>query len=518
MVRAAAGVRPRQLRFAGAHPARLLLLGLPWLCAPPAARARLCVGSVEAAARPGAAPDRIRFPIPLANVTICGVSVLTNADGQVCASSRPSFLPSLPSLLFLLPVFSLPQLSEARVLVKIMLCVPAARRKFSADVGERCPGGCVATVWARQYLRAASSEARIELQPRPVPGFPAENWRFEGWAVQAQTANVPGTNIAFLAHPSAYRPPSGTRVFLTSTANSHAGPGWTQGYWQQQGSVPATAVPGQLVNASNPAVFGTAFTGRMIVTPDTGRLLMLVGMDRTSSPRNETGTTSLLENKNVEDPSHPADWIAAEGDGRIRVDWRGAPTTKHEDYRLHVFEKGYDCDGTDMKNWLFVIPDGVSDRESHNAAQLSTASILNSTNLRSGNLRREKLPSSTACAKTCDATAACRAWVFDAERSLCFLKDADFCINPAADSCGGCAHDGNCPCSSGIKVDAKAKSCKPGAASHIGRACGRMGFASSSLLGPYRYCRWLELPEPQGLEDPGGAESNCDSWPGDVPP
>jgi hypothetical protein len=161
------------------------------------------------------------------------------------------------------------------------------------------------------------------------------NWRFEGWAVQAQTADVPGTDVAFLAHPSAYRPPSGKRVFLTSTANRHAGPGWTQGYWQRDGVTRAMAVPGELVNRSNPAVYGTAFTGRMIVTPvgppgaqagGAGRLLMLIGMDRGSSLANESGTTSLLENKNLEDPSNPTEWIAAEGDGRLRIDWRGAPT------------------------------------------------------------------------------------------------------------------------------------------------------------------------------------------------
>ena len=122
---------------------------------------------------------------------------------------------------------------------------------------------------------------------------------------------------------------------MTSTANRRAGPGWTQGYWQQDGLTRAVVIPGELVNASNPAVHGTAFTGRMIVTPPlpaegqhrpVGRLLMLVGMDHGSSLANETSTTSLLENKNLEDPSHPADWVAAEGDGRLRVDWRGAPT------------------------------------------------------------------------------------------------------------------------------------------------------------------------------------------------
>lgn len=95
----------------------------------------------------------------------------------------------------------------------------------------------------------------------------------------------------------------------------------------------ATAVPGQLINSSNPAMPGTAFTGnqcRHVTAPSRSlltfltlahnlgrmifaesRLLMLIGM----------GRTVLLENKNLDDPSNPADWVAAEGDGEIKIDW-----------------------------------------------------------------------------------------------------------------------------------------------------------------------------------------------------
>ena len=31
-------------------------------------------------------------------------------------------------------------------------------------------------------------------------GFPATSWRFEGWVVQAETGDVPHTNITFLSH------------------------------------------------------------------------------------------------------------------------------------------------------------------------------------------------------------------------------------------------------------------------------------------------------------------------------
>ena len=159
-----------------------------------------------------------------------------------------------------------------------------------------CTGTTTVTfeVWSRQYLNATTTAAStgintIKLKPRAIPNFPARDWRFEGWAVQAQTGDVPGTNVAFLAHPSAYRTPSG-RIFLISTANSHAGPGWTQGYWQSEDQTEARALPYQLINRSHPVIEGTPFTARMLVGD--GRLLMTVGMDRgAKSP------VSILENK-----------------------------------------------------------------------------------------------------------------------------------------------------------------------------------------------------------------------------
>ena len=55
------------------------------------------------------------------------------------------------------------------------------------------------------------------------------------------------------------------------------------------------------VDGSNPYVKGTAFSGRMVVTPEEGRLLMLIGM-----AKGETGNF-LLENKNLEVRAWPLD-------------------------------------------------------------------------------------------------------------------------------------------------------------------------------------------------------------------
>lgn len=402
------------------------------------------------------------MPLPLANVTACGVSVLADVEG-----------------------------------------------KFSVNCSS---ADCTVTVWARQFLPVEnqSGGGLVTLQPRPIPGFPAKDWKFEGWPIEAQTGSVAGTGINFLAHPSAYRPPTGNRVFLTSTANKRAGPGWTQGYWQTEGSVKAKAMTDPLVNGSNPAMHSTAFTGRMIVAD--GRLLMLIGMNK----------VTLLENKNLEDPSHPQDWVPAEGNGSIQVDFDGAPSARHEDYRLHHFDQGYNCSGVALKNWLFIIPDGVSAEETAEVAAGQRSILLNSTNLRSGNLRQVKVESRDACSKQCDATDACKAWVYEQQQQgkqgTCFLKNPHFCVNPAADPCGGCEHDGKCPCSAGIKPGVKKTKCGPAPAPgpKPGRACGRMGFASANLTGPYKFCHWLEQPDPQGLDDPGGPGSNCDSWPGDL--
>lgn len=92
------------------------------------------------------------------------------------------------------------------------------------------------------------------------------------------------------------------------------------------------------------------------------------------------------------------------------------------------------------------------------------------------------------------------------------------------DTCGGCETDGpgsDCPCTAGIKAGVKKTACSahpppPPPKPKAGRACGRLGFASESLNGPYKFCDWLEAPNPQGLDDPGGPGSNCDSWPGDL--
>lgn len=123
---------------------------------------------------------------------------------------------------------------------------PASTFNSSAMNGNASRAStCTVSVWARQYLAVNETEVApggtIAMQPRPIPGFPASDWKFEGWPIQAQTEDVPGTGIAFLAHPSAYRPPTGDRIFLTSTANRHAGPGWTQGYWKGAGVAAATA-------------------------------------------------------------------------------------------------------------------------------------------------------------------------------------------------------------------------------------------------------------------------------------
>ncbi len=424
---------------------------------PEAARAAgpggLCEGVVVAAG-----PKQM--PLPLANVTICGSSALTGADGR----------------------FAIPRAAGC--------------------------SACRATVWARQYLPAVAAGTTIALQPRPIPGFPASDWKFEGWAVEAQTGDVPGSpGVGFLAHPSAYRPPSGERVFLTTTANGRAGPGWTQGYWQNDSAVRAQAFPKKLISGQNPFMHGTAFTGRMVYVD--GRLLMLIGMGSASHP------TSLLENKNLEDPSNPADWLPAEGNGTISVDFAGAPTTQHEDYRLHIFDQGFNCNGTNLKNWLFVIPDGVGDKKMSSEPHAS-ASVLNNTNLRSGNLRSQKVADATACSQLCEATEKCQAWVFEAGEDICFLKSPTFCVNPANDTCGGCEHNGICPCTAGIKPNTTQHTCGSERPSHsVGRACGRMGFASANLNGPYKFCQWLEQPDPNtGVA--GGPTSNCDSWPGDI--
>ena len=203
-----------------------------------------------------------------------------------------------------------------------------------------------------------------------------------------------------------------------------------------------------------------------------------------------------------------------------------APSLQHEDYRFHHFDQGFDCQGSKLKNWLFVIPDGVAQSETaevENTDTLPDAQWLNSTNLRTGNLRSISAPSAQACDAACEKTDACKAWVFDSSRDLCFLKAGGFCVNTGSSGgpCGGCETvAGKCPCTAGIKGGSERAQCPAGHGSggggKTGRACGRMGFASETLIGPYKFCQWLEQPNPQGLDDPGGPGSNCDSWPGDI--
>ena len=213
-------------------------------------------------------------------------------------------------------------------------------------------------VWARQYLKQnlpvkKLSFMRILLKPRPIPGFPGKLWRFEGWAIEAETGDVPGTNISFLSHPSAFRTPSG-RVFMISTAGSTTGqkPGWTQGYWQSKDGVRAVACDGPLISESHPGVQGVSMSARLVYAD--GRLLMVTGIEKPSQHR----IVTILENKNLDDPSHSKDWF---GIGAINVNFTGAPTSAHEDYRLHILEgdKRYTCKGQPRKYWLLIIPDDI---------------------------------------------------------------------------------------------------------------------------------------------------------------
>ena len=270
-----------------------------------------------------------------------------------------------------------------------------------------CAGGAPKSlsmiVWARQYIPRTLTLSKFDflhvaLVPRPIPGFPGKLWRFDGWAVEAETGDVPGTNISFLSHPSAFRTPSG-RIFLISTAGSTTGqkPGWTQGYWQSEDGVRAVACKGPLISESHPGVEGVSMSARLIYADD--RLFMVTGIEKPSQHRMVT----ILENKNIEDPSHSEDWL---GLGVVKVDFTGAPTSAHEDYRLHILEgdQRYTCNGQPRKYWLLIIPDDV-----------------------------------------------------------------------------------------------------PGVP---GRACGRMAFASESLLGPYTWCDWAVSPN----------NTACDAFPGDLIP
>ena len=174
-----------------------------------------------------------------------------------------------------------------------------------------------------------------------------------------------------------------------------------------------------------------------------------------------------------------------------------------------------------LKNWLFVIPDGVGEPvNSRRRRQEQPAgggmggsphdAVMNNTNLRTGNLHQANTASMAACAALCDATPACQAWVYadqkgagppsglganqtaQATSNQCYLKNSDFCVNAASDPCGGCVIQGECQCTAGVKRGVAKRACPapppPGPAPHkVGRACGRMGFASASLNGPYKH-------------------------------
>lgn len=292
--------------------------------APAPADAFVLRGAVSSAASPG-------FGLPLANVSLDGPSA------RYCAPQ--SQLATWPNGAFV---------------------VTCTRRPGAAGLTVR--------VWARQYLDAAVTlngsdtalvaTTSVELEPRPIPGFPARRWRFDGWAIEAGTGDVPGTNVSFLSHPSAYRTPSG-RIFMIATAGSTTGqrPGWTQGFWQPAevsdgGGVRAVASGGPLITASHPGVEGVSMSARLVFAD--GRLLMVSGVEVPAQNRMVT----ILENKNLDDPSHSDEWV---GLGSVIVNFTGAPTAAHEDYRLHILEgeQRYVCNGSPRKYWLLVIPDDV---------------------------------------------------------------------------------------------------------------------------------------------------------------
>jgi hypothetical protein len=251
-------------------------------------------------------------------------------------------------------------------------CAPSSQRAGSDGAfALTCVGSGIVVLhsWARQYVPqnvtfeitpgvgTVPVNVPVRLEPRAIPGFPASRWRFDGWVVQAETRDVPTTNISFLSHPSAYRTPSG-RIFMISTAGSRKGqkPGWTQGYWQSSDGVSAEACGGgPLIDATHPGVVGVSMSARLVYA--NGRLLMVSGIEKPTQHRMVT----ILENKNVHDPCHSEDWV---GVGTVHVNFTGAPTSAHEDYRLHVFEDddsarfSYTCNGAPRKFWLLVIPDG----------------------------------------------------------------------------------------------------------------------------------------------------------------
>ena len=235
--------------------------------------------------------------------------------------------------------------------------------------------------YARQYnetmkkisLKTIISTTNIYLDPRPMIGFPAASWRFEGWVLQAETRDIPNTNITFLSHPSAYRTPSG-RIFVISTAGAlHSQrPGWTQCYWQEENQVEASGICNDgkpLIDESHPGVIGSSMSARLIFADN--RLLMVTGIEKLTENRMVT----ILENKNLNDPSNPNEW---KGLGVIKVNFTGAPTKDHEDYRLHILEEDeqhhYMCNGVKRKYWLLVIPDNAPNEPGRACGRMAFAS------------------------------------------------------------------------------------------------------------------------------------------------
>ncbi len=216
-------------------------------------------------------------------------------------------------------------------------------------------------------------DLKIYLAPRPMVNFPATSWRFEGWVLQAETRNLPYTNITFLSHPSAYRTPSG-RIFVISTAGAlHSQkPGWTECYWQEHDQVEASEICNggkPLIDESHPGVVGSSMSARLIFADN--RLFMVTGIEILSQHRKVT----ILENKNLDDPSDPNEW---KGLGVIDVNFTGAPTRVHEDYRLHILEEDqyhrYTCNGVQRKYWLLVIPDNAPGEPGRACGRMAFAS------------------------------------------------------------------------------------------------------------------------------------------------
>ena len=295
-----------------------------------------------------------KLTLPLTNVTIVNVS-----HGLSC--SPLSQLTSYPDGIF-----------EINCNCETFA---SSSRKISLSFVARQYDATLKTIMIDSSFSGPNSIQALDvfLNPRDMVGFPATSWRFEGWVVQAETGDVPHTNITFLSHPSAYRTPSG-RIFVISTAGAlHSQkPGWTQCYWQEKDEVSATGVCNDgkpLIDASHPGVFGSSMSARLIFADN--RLLMVTGMEILSQHRR----VSILENLNLHDPSNRSEW---KGLGAIHVNFTGAPTMDHEDFRLHILEgerhHHYTCNGLSRKYWLLIIPDNAPGESGRACGRMAFAS------------------------------------------------------------------------------------------------------------------------------------------------